>query len=84
MRRRVAKKIEKRINAGAQCPRLNGRGYREDTRAKAAARLYPRLGRRLESFGPSPLTECYAIWDRWRRMEQQIARALGIPRSYLS
>lgn len=43
MRRRVARKIEKRINSrAAECPRVSGRGYSEGTRLRAVQKLYPR------------------------------------------
>lgn len=65
MRKRVARKIGKRITAGASCPRRNGCGYTEGTRARACALLYPRAQLpRIEHFGPSSFNECYAIFKQ--------------------
>lgn len=68
MRRRVARKVAKRINAGAPCPRVDGCGYREGTRRRAHAKLRggplgPWLVTPLElPYGPSLMSEAYRLF----------------------
>lgn len=90
MRRRVARKIAKRINAGAACPRMNGRGYPEGTRLRAVAKLYPGTGtgnvvRLLRSLhhGDTTPPDSMSCIELFHRKLMDGLRHLQLPREYL-
>jgi hypothetical protein len=63
-------KIKKRINAGVQCPRRDGRGYTEGTRARACAKLHPcqRPLPRIDVPPRSPMADAVSeTLERWFR-----------------
>lgn len=84
MKRRVAKKIEKRINEWQAI-------YPGQTRARAARRLYPaasfawRPGDRIEPWGTLPLgrssSELLAMFEREAAFLRRIALKCGLPMS---
>lgn len=84
MNRRIARKIAKRINAGAQCPRRHGRGYTEATRYRAHHKLVPhQTGGVVESFDYGRgLAEI--LWDLWWSAWRATAGSASLPREQVA